>query len=626
MAVQKNFKITNGLEVNNNLIFADTNSNKVGIATTNPDYTLDVDGDIGASNLYVSEDLNVNGKIGINSNYGENGSYLVSTGTGVTWTRNQFRYTQTYTATESQDTFNFSYNPSAEIDVYVNGVRLTPSEYTATNGITVVLGSACYAGDTVDLVAYSVSGVGAGITGITGLTVLDEGTSVGNDGNIVSINFVGAAITSSVSGFGVTVTLSEDAAIWTLNQFDEVFLRDADKVGIGTDFPDEVLHVEGNIKFTGDLYQGNDLFKASNWTLGAGTTIYRDSFVGIGSTLPQKTLDVDGDINFSGDLFQGGNPFVASRWIAGTGDDIYKLSGNVGIGTDDPTETLDVNGDIRIRGDLYSAENNVGTAGSILYTAGSGNGTYWGEPIGAQGLMGIQGDVGTQGSQGTQGVQGLDGQFAGQGVQGSQGTEGSQGTQGIQGSQGTIGSQGLIGAQGTQGLQGVQGTEGSQGTQGIQGIQGTQGTGGSQGTEGSQGIQGVQGLSNQGTQGTQGTQGLQGLQGTQGLQGLQGTFGPATIPQNSQTTSYTLESTDNGKHISITSGGITVPQNIFASGENVVIFNDSGSNQTITSGIGITMYLAGTASTGNRTILQRGLATILCISDNRFVVSGAGLT
>jgi hypothetical protein len=58
----------------------------------------------------------------------------------------------------------------------------------------------------------------------------------------------------------------------------------------------------------------------------------------------------------------------------------------------------------------------------------------------------------------------------------------------------------------------------------------------------------------------------------------------------------------------------------------VVIFNDSGSNQTITSGIGITMYLAGTASTGDRTILQRGLATILCISDNRFVVSGAGLT
>jgi len=47
MAVQKNFKITNGLEVNTNLIFADTNSNKVGIATTTVNYTLDVNGDIG---------------------------------------------------------------------------------------------------------------------------------------------------------------------------------------------------------------------------------------------------------------------------------------------------------------------------------------------------------------------------------------------------------------------------------------------------------------------------------------------------------------------------------------------------------------------------------------------------
>ena len=36
MTIQKNFVIQNGLEVNNNLIFADKDTNKVGIGTTNP--------------------------------------------------------------------------------------------------------------------------------------------------------------------------------------------------------------------------------------------------------------------------------------------------------------------------------------------------------------------------------------------------------------------------------------------------------------------------------------------------------------------------------------------------------------------------------------------------------------
>jgi hypothetical protein len=666
MAINKNFVIKNGIEVNNNLLIADAIQDRVGIATSSPQYTLDVRGGIGASSVAIKNQLTVDGPISVGSTIGEFGQYLVSTGIGASWSSLPgLRYTQTYTASANQANFIFSYNPSAGVDVYVNGVRLSSSEYTATSGTNIILNDGCYAGDTVDLIAYSVVGLGAGITGITGLTVLDEGVSVGNDGNIVSINFVGAAITSSVSGFGVTITLSEDTAIWTLNEFDEVHLREADKVGIGTDLPDEALHVDGSIKFTGDLYQGNELFKASNWTVGSGTTIYRNSFVGIGSTLPQKTLDVDGDINFSGDLFQGGSAFVASRWTAGTGDDIYKISGNIGIGTDNPTETLDVNGDVRIRGDLYSAENNVGTAGSILYTAGSGNGTYWGEPIGAQGLMGIQGEGGSQGAQGVQGLsnQGVQGSIGIQGDGGTQGAQGVQGVQGVQGLsnqgvQGSIGIQGDGGTQGAQGIQGlsnqgvqgsigIQGDGGTQGAQGIQGLsnQGVQGSGGSQGTLGAQGAQGIQGLSNQGVQGSggsqgtlgaQGAQGIQGTfgsqgssgsQGTQGLQGTQGTFGPATIPQNSQTSAYQIASTDNGKHISITTGGVSVIAGIgFTAGDNVVIFNDSGSNQTVTSGAGITMYLAGTASTGNRTLFQRGLATILCVSSNRYVISGAGLT
>jgi hypothetical protein len=38
------------------------------------------------------------------------------------------------------------------------------------------------------------------------------------------------------------------------------------------------------------------------------------------------------------------------------------------------------------------------------------------------------------------------------------------------------------------------------------------------------------------------------------------------------------------------------------------------------------MYLAGSATTGNRTLAQRGIATILCVASNTFVCSGAGVT
>jgi hypothetical protein len=40
----------------------------------------------------------------------------------------------------------------------------------------------------------------------------------------------------------------------------------------------------------------------------------------------------------------------------------------------------------------------------------------------------------------------------------------------------------------------------------------------------------------------------------------------------------------------------------------------------------VTMYLVGTATTGNRTLAQRGVATILCVGTNTFVCTGGGVT
>ena len=112
---------------------------------------------------------------------------------------------------------------------------------------------------------------------------------------------------------------------------------------------------------------------------------------------------------------------------------------------------------------------------------------------------------------------------------------------------------------------------------------------------------------------------------SQGIQGASG-FDGSTIPGISTTSSYTLTINDVGQHVAITTGGVTVPADVFSSGDAVMIINDSDYQQTIAAGVGITMYYAGTSLTGTRYLGQRGLANILCYQSNVFTIVGAGLT
>ena len=92
-----------------------------------------------------------------------------------------------------------------------------------------------------------------------------------------------------------------------------------------------------------------------------------------------------------------------------------------------------------------------------------------------------------------------------------------------------------------------------------------------------------------------------------------------------KTSSYILTASDIGTLVQ-TNATVTVNQNIFTAGNATTIYNNSASNIAINQGTGVTFYLAGTATTGNRTLAQRGVATVLCVASNAFVVSGSGLT
>lgn len=98
------------------------------------------------------------------------------------------------------------------------------------------------------------------------------------------------------------------------------------------------------------------------------------------------------------------------------------------------------------------------------------------------------------------------------------------------------------------------------------------------------------------------------------------------VPQNARTGAYVLVASDAGKHISITTGGVTVNSGIFNIGETVTIYNNSSSNQTITQGASVTIRQVGTSNTGSRTLAGYGLCTLLCVASNTFVITGGGVS
>jgi hypothetical protein len=98
------------------------------------------------------------------------------------------------------------------------------------------------------------------------------------------------------------------------------------------------------------------------------------------------------------------------------------------------------------------------------------------------------------------------------------------------------------------------------------------------------------------------------------------------VPQNLQSGGYTLQASDSGKYVSLASGGVIVPPSIFSAGQVVSIYNGTGSTQTISAGGGVTLTLVGTSTTGNRSLTLNGIATILCIGSNSFIVTGGGVS
>jgi len=277
VSIQKNFVIKHGLEVSTNLIVADADTRSVGVGTTNPQYTLEVVGGIGAEDIFISgvgtfttlnagdinldnayinntfttaivstsgtitslsgENLNysgistlgivtsnqitsqdievpgisylnnvvLDGYLSIGNTTGQQNQVLISTGVGVTWSLLS-KNSQLIIASPEQDTFLFSYEVGS-VEVYINGVRLFPTEFTANDGISVVLVDPCFGGETVEIIAAQTLPIGTSIIE-SGITAKKDSVIIGGEGSTSSVNFVGAGvsvITSDLNQVDVSI-------------------------------------------------------------------------------------------------------------------------------------------------------------------------------------------------------------------------------------------------------------------------------------------------------------------------------------------------------------------------------------------------------------------------------------
>lgn len=159
-----------GLNTYDGQLFAQVDTGGVGIATTVASLTpwkenyggnsIEYGGSVSVGSTLTVQNFVINGTVSAESSTGQNGQYLQSTGVGVTWVSGSvLRNASSTVAVANTNTFTLNYTVGF-LDVYVNGVKLAPSDFTATNGTSVIFNESTYGGEVVDFHAFNTPSTG----------------------------------------------------------------------------------------------------------------------------------------------------------------------------------------------------------------------------------------------------------------------------------------------------------------------------------------------------------------------------------------------------------------------------------------------------------------------------------
>jgi hypothetical protein len=238
-------------------------------------------------------------------------SWTITPGSGM-------RNVTSYFATSGQTTFTVTGGYTVGlVDVYINGVRLTSADYTATNGTTIVLGVGAVVNDIVDVVSFT------------------------------------ASLTSGVTGSGTSNYIAKWTGSGTIAN-SQIF-DNGSVVGIGTTSPNTLFSVKANASFSSVM----DIQNASASGYSA-IDFYTNTGTYIGNMGGSSS-----HTNLSLDSYLGGISFK----ISGSEKMRLATNGSVGIGTSTPN-TYDPSGNNLV---VYEA----GNAGITIATGATNFGSLF---------------------------------------------------------------------------------------------------------------------------------------------------------------------------------------------------------------------------------------------------------
>ena len=314
MAVNKNFVVKNGLEVDTNTLFVDSANNRVAIGTTVPTAALDVRGKI-------LSDSQVEGFVGKFVGIVTAGAIGVTTMTTTDAVVSGFSTLGKANATSLNVTAGFTTFLSASgtdiivssgstfsKDLNVGAAATVGAALTVTGGAKIALDSrfekALEIGEDLNV------GAAATITGISTFTGaakfaansrFEKSLAIGEDLNVGGASTVGGALTVTGNAyFNGNVDIAGDLS------YDEMNARNLNISGIAT----LGFATAGNAYVAG-------ITTTNLLNVGFGATMVKvqgtpATRVGINSIGPAFTLDVDGDINSTGTLRQAGTSVLTT--------------------------------------------------------------------------------------------------------------------------------------------------------------------------------------------------------------------------------------------------------------------------------------------------------------------------
>ena len=320
MAVNKNFVVKNGLEVDTNTLFVDSANNRVAIGTTVPTAALDVRGKI----LSDSQVESWVGKfVGIVTAGAAGVTTMTTTDAVVTGfstlgkaNATSLNVTTGFSTVQSLSATDLTVSIGATVtkDLNVGAAATVGAALTVTGGAKIALDSrfekALEIGEDLNVGAAATVGAALTVTGeskfaefsrfekdiaVGGATTITGATILSSDVNVSGAATVGGALTVTGNAyFNGNVDINGDLT------YDEVNARNINISGIAT----LGFATAGNAYVAG-------ITTSSLLHVGMGATMIKvegvpATRVGINSVGPAFTLDVNGDSNVTGTVRQGG--------------------------------------------------------------------------------------------------------------------------------------------------------------------------------------------------------------------------------------------------------------------------------------------------------------------------------